>query len=69
MDQFDVAPGHGHEMLEIVTIRRNDFVVVSRQEHDRRVNDIGEPRRTEQLAGGTAEGFVQRPDVDTLDGS
>ncbi len=56
--------GGSRKLFEIVTIDGDDLVPVIREEHDAGVDHVIKAGSGEELTCGSAERFVQSPDLD-----
>lgn len=67
MDQLDVASGRSREPFEILMVGRHDLVAVGCEQYDAGIDDIGQPRGTEEQPSGPTESLVDRADIDTTE--
>ncbi|MDQ1437418.1 MAG: hypothetical protein QOK43_1047 [Acidimicrobiaceae bacterium] len=67
MDQFDVASGRSRKPFEILAVDRHDLVAVGCEQHDAGIDDISQPRGTEEQPSRPAKWLIERADVDSTE--
>lgn len=67
-DEFDVSARRRNQALEVDTVHGEDVVSVRREQHDRRVDDVGQTGGAQQLTGRPPERLIERPHIDTVKG-
>lgn len=67
MNQFDVASGRGRELFEILTVDRHDLVAVGCKQHNAGIDDVSEPRGTEEQPSRPTKWLIERADIDSTE--